>query len=206
MTTSGMPRDAPERTGDIGNCSDQSDHTTFASAAARLLDREISAELAYALADPAPAGSLTDANRETAALFRVGKEWFALAMPALDEIIPPRPIHTLPHSRHPALLGLINVRGQLVICVSISQLLLGAASSATPARLLVARHAADRFAMPVDEIQHTHQYSPSDLIPAPSTVARSASSYTRDVIRWKDKTVARLDETLLFEALSRCLA
>jgi chemotaxis-related protein WspD len=193
MTVARMPREAAER-------------TSFASAAARLLDREISADLAYALTDTAPAASPRDADRETAATFRLGNEWFALPMTALDEIIPSRPIHTLPHSRHPALLGLINVRGQLVICIAISQLLLGVVPSVTPARLLVVRHAADRFALPVDEIQHTHQYSRSDLIPAPSTVARSAASYTRDLIRWDGKTVALLDEKLLFEALGRCLA
>lgn len=184
---------------------------TFASAAARLLDREISADLSYSLADQ-PAGQRwggspeEHADKESIAVFRLGGEWFALPTTALDEIIASRPIHTLPHRRHPALLGLINVRGQLVVCISVAQLLLGAPTVSSVDRLLVARHAGGRFAFPVDEIQHTLQYPRSELKPAPSTVARSASSYTKGLVLWRDRTIARLDEELLFEGLGRCLA
>ncbi|MER2635874.1 MAG: hypothetical protein ABTQ30_18690, partial [Rhizobiaceae bacterium] len=73
-------------------------------------------------------------------------------------------------------------------------------------RLLVARHAGGRFALPADEVQHTLEYRLREMKPAPSTVARSASSYTRGLVSWGDRTIARLDEALLFEGLGRCLA
>jgi chemotaxis-related protein WspD len=180
---------------------------SVANAAARLLDREITPELSRSLSERALGGSAEEhAEKESVAVFRLGQEWFALPTTALDEIIAPRPVHTLPHRRHPALLGLINVRGQLVVCISVAQLLLGAPSAPAADRLLVARHAGGRFAFPVDEIQHTLQYPKRDMMPAPSTVARSASSYSKGLVPWRDRTIARLDEELLFEGLARCLA
>ncbi|MER2534389.1 MAG: chemotaxis protein CheW [Rhizobiaceae bacterium] len=180
---------------------------TVANAAARLLDREITADLARSLSERALGGAAEEhAETESIAVFRLAREWFGLPTTALDEIIAARPVHTLPHRRHPALLGLINVRGQLVVCISAAQLLLGAAPAPGAQRLLVARHAGGRFALPADEVQHTLEYRLREMKPAPSTVARSASSYTRGLVSWGDRTIARLDEALLFEGLGRCLA
>lgn len=175
----------------------------FSRAAAALLDREIGDDAAIT---PAAAAAADEAETESATIFRIGAEWFALPTLALDEIVGARPIHSLPHKRSPALLGLTNVRGELVICVSIAPLLTGAPRSATENRLIVIRHPGGRLACPVDEVQHTHHYAPDRLEPVPVTVGRSVSSLTRGLLPWRGRMVARLDEKALFEALGRSLA
>ena len=180
---------------------------TYSAAAVTLLDREPGGPGAVATtgprADITPAG---EDGTESAAIFRVGTEWFALSTLLLDEILGLRAIHSLPHRRNPALLGLANVRGELVACVSIARLLVGETAAPPPqGRLIVVRHASGRLAFPVDEVQHTHRYRPDELGPVPATVGKSASAFTRGLLSWRDRTVGCLDERLFLDALNRSL-
>lgn len=179
----------------------------FSRAAARLLDRDIPAGAAAAtLTPPEAAVSARAADAQSVLVFRLGGEWFALPTLVLDEVTGLRPIHSLPHRRNPALLGLVNIRGELVICVSIAQVLIGAEQQTPQGRLIVANHAGSRFAFPVDEVQYTQLYTDADLRPVPATVAQSSSGFTRGLLPWRDRNVGRLDELALFDTLSRGLA
>jgi len=180
---------------------------TYSAAAAILLDRELAGPPAAAatshFAEAAPGGEV---ETQSAVIFRVGAEWFAVSTLLLDEIVGVRVIHSLPHRRNPALLGLANVRGELVTCVSIARLLFGEAAPLPQGRLIVMRHASGRLAFPVDEVQHTHRYRPDALMPVPPTIAKSASAFTRGLLAWSDRTVGCLDGRLLLDALNRSLA
>jgi len=179
---------------------------TYSAAAGTLLDRELAGKPAAATtshyAETEPAG---DADTQSAVIFRVGAEWFAVSTLLLDEIVSVRAIHSLPHRRNPALLGLANVRGELVTCVSIARLLFGESAPLPQGRLIVMRHAGGRLAFPVDEVQHTHRYCPDALLQVPPTVAKSASAFTRGLLSWCDRIVACLDERLVLDALNRSL-
>lgn len=178
----------------------------YAAAAASLLDRDITAAL-----EPAANRQFVEASRtgedttESAVIFRLGTEWFALSTLLLDEIVGMRPVHVLPHRRNPAMLGLVNVRGELVVCISIARLLIGEAAPTPDGRLLVVRQANGRLAFPVDEVQHAQRYGPADLMPVPASVAQSAAAYTKGLLSWRDKMVGCLDERLVLSALDRSL-
>lgn len=180
---------------------------TYSMAATALLDRDVAPPSTSGLTSPFSQLLPTeDVETESVLVFRVGTEWFALPTALLEEIVEIRTIHSLPHRRNPAVMGLVNVRGELVVCLSIAQLLVGEGTAAPQGRLVVARHANGQMAFPVDEVQHTHHHCPSELKPVPATIARSASSFTRGLLSWQGKTVGRLDEHLLFDALNRSMA
>jgi chemotaxis-related protein WspD len=177
----------------------------FSLAAGKLLDRDLPETVETGLLQIGTPAGQSKAEMESVLIFRVGNEWFALPTQVLDEVVGSRPIHSLPHRRHPALMGIVNVRGDLVICLSIAQLLIGCSESAAPSRLVVVRDAGGRLAFPVDEVQHTHYHSLVDLARAPETVARSASRFTKGLFSWRGKSVGRLDERSFFDALNRCV-
>ena len=56
-------------------------------------------------------------------LFRLGDEWLALESRYVNEITQFRPIHSLPHRTNEIIKGLVNIRGELKICVSIGSIL-----------------------------------------------------------------------------------
>lgn len=178
----------------------------YSMAALTLLDREPadpSAATTGHFAEVTPAG---ESGTHSAIVFRIGVEWFALPTLSLHEVLGLRAIHSLPHRRNPTLLGLANVRGQLVPCVSIARVLTGDAAPIREGRLIVVRHAGGRLAFPVDEVQHIHRYHADALESVPVTVAQSASAYTTGLLSWQDRKIGLLDGPLLVEALNRSLA
>lgn len=175
----------------------------FSQAAAMLLDRDLPVDHD---ASPVATADEQHGTGESVMVFRLGAEWFALPTLVLDEILRLRTVHSLPHRRHPGLMGLVNVRGELVICVSMAQLLVGPMAVGDHGRLVVVRHDGRRLAFPVDEVQHLRNHDPRALRPVPVTLARSASAYTRGLLGWQGAQVGRLDEELVFAALERFLA
>ncbi len=147
----------------------------------------------------------------SAILFRVGAEWLALPTQALQEVAEPRAVHSLPHRRLGVVLGLTNVRGELLVCVSLGHLLglEGLASRerlrTAHSRLLVASWDEARLAFPVEEVHGTHRFQPEELLAPPATVAKSASSYTQGILYWREQAVGFLDPKALFTALNRSL-
>lgn len=174
----------------------------FSRGAAQLLNRALPGDT---LADPLPPQAQPGEPTQSLMLFRLGAEWFALPTLALDEIVSLRPIHSLPHRRDAALLGLVNVRGDLVICVSLARLLPGPGADPAQGWLMVARHDGGRFAFPVDEVAQTIDCAPGARRPLPATLALSAGAFTRGLVRWGERDVGWLDETALFAAFDRVL-
>jgi chemotaxis-related protein WspD len=185
----------------------------FEDAAARMLDRP--APLTHALAPPAAAPVRAQAGQQArndgSLVFRVGAEWLALPAAVLRQVDEARTIHTLPHRRSAAVLGVVNVRGVLTLAASLAALLriepaapAGQQRAATP-RLLVTEWAGATTAFPVDHVEGVANFGTHELLPAPATLAQSAARHVRGVTSWRDRSVGVLDADALFEALARSL-
>ncbi|TNF36192.1 MAG: chemotaxis protein CheW, partial [Gammaproteobacteria bacterium] len=58
----------------------------------------------------------------SALCFRLGDEWFALPSAIIREITHCSKHHSLPHRKNRVLRGLVNVRGELLLCFSLGAL------------------------------------------------------------------------------------
>lgn len=145
-------------------------------------------------------------------IFRIGAEWLALPTRAFQEVAERRKIHSLPHRQHAVVLGLVNVRGELLICVCLGWLLgIDREAGAKPPRalgdrLVVTEWRGSRLALPVNEIHGIHRYDPDEVKEAPATVSRAGSGFTRGMLPWQGRMVGCLDEELLFSTLNRSLS
>lgn len=137
----------------------------FAAAGERLLDREPPAgyreewtrHFAAAKAEAA-------AGKQSVVVFRIASEWLALPTLVLQEVVERRAIHSLPHQRNPLVLGLANVRGELLVCISMPDLLGGEdRPRESGQRLLVTGWRGQRTAFPVDEVYGIHRFQPQEL-------------------------------------------
>lgn len=144
-------------------------------------------------------------------IFRLRTEWLALPTQAFQEVAERRPIHSLPHRRRGLVLGLANIRGELLICVSVGCLLglepagLLPAARAVYHRLLVINWEGNRLAFPVDEVHGPHRFHVQELKAPPATLAKANPSFTRGVFHWGERAVGLLDAELLFTTLNRSL-
>jgi chemotaxis-related protein WspD len=110
--------------------------------------------------------------------------------------------------------GLVSVRGELVLCVSLADLL-GIEEDAKAARkqqltiygrMLVIQGEGGRFVFPVREVHGIVRTPAQGLTEVPATLAGATTTYTRAIVPWENRTVGLLDEQLLFYTLNRSLA
>lgn len=194
----------------------------FSAAARTLLDAPAPAGFRRSATEhftrPAQAerGHAVASDTQSVVVFRVHTEWYAIRTAICLEIADLRPIHSLPHRRDGAVLGVANVRGGLLVCISLA-VILGAAArpeaaaaqsrrrAAVP-RLLVARATAGAVVFPVDEVQGMERFHAKDLKGVPATLAQAQVAYTRALMPMGDRMVGLLDEQLLFHTVERALA
>ena len=148
-------------------------------------------------------------NRISTVIFRVGLEWLALPTHVIREVAEPRPVHSIPHRRHGALLGLVNIRGELLLCVSVGRVLgLDHGSSLEKLRtchdrLLIVAWEGKRLVFPADEVHGIHRVQAEDVGAPPTTITKAALTFTRGVFSWQEKMVGLLEPSLLFSTLNR---
>lgn len=188
---------------------------TYSAAAAGILDREIDAQyLAHGARHFRTERQGVAQATDSVVIFRIGAEWLALSTGVFHEVCDLRAIHSLPHRRNGTVIGIANVRGALLVCVSLHGLLgieTAPAQDSTQRRLvhqrlLVASRDGERLVFPVDEVHGIHRFDPAQLSEAPATVAKSTATYTRAMLPWQDKAVGVLDDQLLFYSLNKSLA
>jgi chemotaxis-related protein WspD len=141
-------------------------------------------------------------------IFRIGTEWLAVHTTALTEIASLRPVHSIPHRRNGVVLGLTNIRGELVVCVSLRDILNidadgAAAKSGNAGRMLVMHGDGARAVCPVDEVHGIERFFERDLGNVPATVAGAEEKCTSATLSWADHTVGVLDERRLFRTINR---
>jgi len=185
----------------------------YSAAAARLLDAELpSGHLDEWTGHFSEEQKAEEAGTYSVVIFRIGAEWLALPTAVFEEVATLRAVHSLPHRRDGIVLGLANVRGSLLVCVSLGDVL--GLEKAAPAktghvrhrRLLVISREGSRLVFPVDEIHGIHRCQPSGLKEVPATVAKATATYTKSVLAWNGRSVGCLDDQLLFYTLNRSLS
>lgn len=168
------------------------------------------------LEEPAAAA---DTETTSVLVFRLDREWFALPATVLVEVTPVRPLHRIPHRAGGGLAGLVNIRGQLQLCMSLHALvgLTGGPGTAPAgnaaahvgdpgaARMLVVERAGEtgieRWVIGADEVAGVHRLARSAVRAVPSTVSQAQARCATALFEWQDRTVGLLDEGRLFDGL-----
>ncbi|MCS6958546.1 MAG: chemotaxis protein CheW [Pseudanabaenaceae cyanobacterium SKYGB_i_bin29] len=145
-------------------------------------------------------------------IFRLGQEYFALSSHLFAEVTDVLPIHTIPHRTNAILLGMVNIRGEIQLCVSLHNLLgitssdreTGKRKTLEHRRMVVIAKGSDRWVFIVDEMQGIYRLQ-ARLFNPPTTVSKRSETYNYKVFSWHDRQVGLLEPELLFRSLSRRL-
>lgn len=147
-------------------------------------------------------------------VFRLGDEWYSLPNNAIVEVTEVRAIHSIPHSKSKSLRGLVNIRGELKICISIGYLLginkakkqpAGTSKYTSYERMIVTEYEEQQFVFPVSEVLGSFRYNDEKIEAPPATVSNAKSTFTTGMLNIVHKNVACLDCALIFKSIKRHL-
>lgn len=140
-------------------------------------------------------------------VFRLGEEWFCLGAQYFESIVEDRKPHTIPHRTNRFFLGVVNVNGELLLCISLKNLLGIAANSElsdeNTCRMMIVTKDSERFALQVDEIMTVARFLPEDMRRLPVNISKFPESLTSGIFDIAGKDAGWLDDTKLFDSLRR---
>ncbi len=146
-------------------------------------------------------------------IFRIEGEWLALSTHVFEEIINVEQmdsvVHHVPHRKNPVLIGVINVHGEIWLCVSLQELLglehfhRQEKENMLYKRMMVIQKDGERWVFPVDEIHGIYRIHPNTFQNVPVTIAKSKSTFTKSIFQWDKKQVAFLDDDMLLHNLGK---
>jgi chemotaxis signal transduction protein len=109
------------------------------------------------------------------------------------------------------LAGIVNIRGQLQVCILLEGLLglpapaVDIPVAASTARLIVVERVGDRgverWVFRVDEVAGVHRVPGQSLRDVPATVSGAGTRATTALFSWHDRTVGLLDVSRLLDGL-----
>lgn len=185
------------------------------SAADRLLNRAVPDDYLTEWTEHVAAKKMAaEPGTKSVVIFRIGVERLALPTQIFQQVAEECALHKVPGSGREILNGLVNIHGELLLCVSMEKMLgLGSEGEEHQKtgrtiykRLMVCNRSGDRLAFPVREIRGLALYHPRDLRELPSTLSKAAAKYTLGILPWEGGTVGCLDDALLFYALNKGLS
>lgn len=146
-------------------------------------------------------------------IFRLGEQWLAIATCCLAEVMPMSPIHVLPHRKSRGLLGVTNVRGTLVACLSLAELLdLDTQQDARRSerrvipRMLILESGSGPLVTPVDEVSGIQRIPVARISSAKHDDKRAISRFTAGVLQWQEQSITLLDDEQLLHNMIGSLA
>lgn len=163
-----------------------------------------------AILEEPPVAATPDAT--SVLIFRLAEEWFALPTSVLVEVTTLRPLHSVPHRTGGVLAGIVNIRGQLQLCISLASLLGmeaaptdrphdGIGLTGTTGRLLLVEWNGRRWVFAVEEVAGVHSVPRATMRAVPSTVSQSSQRATQALFDWQNASVGLLDEARLIDGL-----
>lgn len=147
----------------------------------------------------------TSTRAMAALVFRIADEWLAIEATAIAEVAEIRPSRRIAHRSGGALVGLVNIRGQLLLQVNLHHLFhLGTPASAdtrAPPRLVVLQRGEVSWVFRADEVLGIQRFATTDLGPIPVTVAHSVARVSKGLLTLGQRRVGHLDADGLFTLL-----
>jgi purine-binding chemotaxis protein CheW len=130
--------------------------------------------------------------------FRVGAQWFGVAVLQVQEVIGHQRIARVPLAA-PGIAGLLNLRGQIVTAIDLHQRLEILRLTSESLMNVVVRDGDELFALIVDEVGDVAAVPPDTLEPVPASLAGAWARVCTGVVRMDQGLLAVIDVTRLLD-------
>jgi chemotaxis-related protein WspD len=174
----------------------------FTAAGRELMERPAPAGYAAEWTGFLAGAKVRGAARNLAVLiFRIGDEWLALDATEVTEIAEARPVHRIAHRSGPVLTGLVNIRGQLLLQVSLHGLIGIERPPRRPdeRRLdrLVVLGGEQAWVFSADEVHGVQRFAATELAALPVTIGHGVAGVSRGLLVHGERRLGYLDGDVL---------
>ncbi len=185
------------------NCS------SYINAGLNLLDRELPEQYSQENAQVYKTEKHHKNDTQTSCLiFRIGQEWYAIKTGALSEINELTEIHSIPHNRNMAVDGLVNIRGEMEICISFAAFTneQKSAVSNNKSRIVIINLASGKYAFQADEVMGIFRINTQDIKQPPTSIAKADTALTSGIFEYNETHVGLVDESCMDSMLAEAIA
>jgi len=150
-------------------------------------------------------------DERSAITFRLGDENYALSTKVLNDVTHPRQPHRIPHRSNNVLTGLVNIRGELVLSISLTGLLglrVPQETSIDTGRMIVAQFDELTVAFLVDQVDGITRYANHTVQEAPSTLSWHNGNFIQGLLDHPDHPdhqIGLLNHQLIHNTMNRLL-
>jgi chemotaxis-related protein WspD len=158
------------------------------------------------LADPQYAAdpAIVTSNRVQGSVlvFRLGDQWYALSTLAVREIADARPVCRIAHRVGRLLEGLVNIRGELQLCVALDRLLGSIRGQSASSRLVFAEVDGQGFCFYADQVRGVERIAELKVEAPPAAAPPALQQVVRQLLRLPDGlAVLALDAEPLYRRI-----
>jgi chemotaxis-related protein WspD len=150
---------------------------------------------------------LSQAQEQTllVGVFRLGEELLGLPANILQVVLAPSAVHHIPHRSDRLLRGLVNVKGKLLLCAALEELLHlqfnAQEHQDRQQRMVVMARKEEIWAFEVNDFLGILRFTTEDQSNLPSLSSKTLEHFTQIILRWQDRDVNFLDANSIFDAL-----
>jgi chemotaxis-related protein WspD len=146
--------------------------------------------------------------RQSALVFKLGNELLGLDTQLMTEVAGDKPARRVAHRAGGLIEGLVNIRGELQLCLSLHGILgiePQSPVSGDRSRLMVTRHDNQTWVFRVAHVRGVSSFSASQLQAPPKRLTQQLSLHVRGVVRLDGYVVSVLSSDSLFDAFQRAV-
>lgn len=141
-------------------------------------------------------------------VFRLGDELLGLPANVLEMVLSPGAVHHIPHRSDRLLRGLVNVKGQLLLCAALEELLHLQGNGQRERqdrqrRMVVMARKEEVWAFEVHDFLGIVRFTTEDQSNLPSLSSKTLEHFTQMILRWQGHDVNFLDVNGIFDALGQ---
>lgn len=142
-------------------------------------------------------------------IFRLGQEWFALSTLVFKQVVQVRSVHSVPHKKGAVLRGLVNISGQIRLCISLDSFFEIQTKNDPDmqkdenSRMIVIEKEGETWVFKTEDVFGCVCIEKKHVQALPVTLSKSVQNYFKGVFEWNLLHVGLIDEELLFFGLKR---
>jgi len=142
----------------------------------------------------------SDSDSESLIIFRIANDWYAMPTGIFVEIDTYKAAHNIPHNQNNFIEGLVNIRGELELCISLSALLEInnlPESEEAKSRLIIIKLDSGKYAIKTEQILGVNKIRSDTINQPPASITHTSERMITGIFEYDGKHIGIIDDQLL---------